>query len=96
MAGKCKYCGFTGTQDEIVQHASECPHMTDTPDIIETRWGDFVVVKDPRMSRLFSGLVISTTKTHITIKPEDGSSKLKVHRGHVLFRSPGFKWNRGI
>ena len=23
MAGKCKYCGFVGTQDEIVDHAGE-------------------------------------------------------------------------
>ena len=27
MAGKCKYCGFVGTQDEIVDHAGSCPVM---------------------------------------------------------------------
>lgn len=27
MAGKCKYCGFFGTQDEIVDHAGSCPIM---------------------------------------------------------------------
>lgn len=25
MAGTCKFCGFSGTQEAIEQHASECP-----------------------------------------------------------------------
>lgn len=37
MAGKCKYCGFFGTQDEIVDHAGSCPIMLEDcqPDIAE-------------------------------------------------------------
>lgn len=27
MAGICKYCGFAGTQDEMVEHAGSCPVM---------------------------------------------------------------------
>ena|GEM_PF-6318438 len=25
MAGKCKFCGFVGTNDEIEEHAGNCP-----------------------------------------------------------------------
>lgn len=28
MCGICKYCGFSGTNDEMADHAGECPVMT--------------------------------------------------------------------
>ena len=34
MAGKCKYCGFVGTQDEIVDHAGEMCQGDCQPDIM--------------------------------------------------------------
>jgi hypothetical protein len=27
MIGRCKYCGFIGTNDEMEEHAGECPEM---------------------------------------------------------------------
>jgi len=35
MAGKCKYCGFVGTQDEIVDHAGEMCQGDCQPDTVE-------------------------------------------------------------
>ena len=28
MSGTCKYCGFSGTQEQIEEHAGDCPVMT--------------------------------------------------------------------
>lgn len=38
MAGTCKYCGFSGTNDQMERHASECPHLDfyDNINITET------------------------------------------------------------
>lgn len=40
MAGKCKYCGFVGTNDEMMEHASNCEimlqdHQPDDPKLID-------------------------------------------------------------
>ncbi len=28
MSGTCKYCGFSGTNDQLAEHAGSCPVMT--------------------------------------------------------------------
>lgn len=28
MSGTCKYCGFSGTNEQLVEHAGDCPIMT--------------------------------------------------------------------
>ena len=33
MAGICKFCGFSGTNDMMEKHASECPVMFSEEDI---------------------------------------------------------------
>ena len=36
MAGKCKYCGFVGTDEMLMDHADKCPALEDCqPDIVE-------------------------------------------------------------
>lgn len=40
MVGVCKYCGFSGTNDEMADHASECPvmlqdHQPEDPKLID-------------------------------------------------------------
>jgi len=40
MAGKCKYCGFVGTQDEIVDHAGEMCQGDCQPDTMVKNFTD--------------------------------------------------------
>ena len=40
MAGKCKYCGFVGTQDEMVDHAGEMCQGDCQPDAMVKNFTD--------------------------------------------------------
>ena len=63
------------------------------PDRIEVRWGDFIVVKDPRIAGYQKGLVTTCWPNHVTIKmSENLGTRLKVHRDHVVSRQKGFSW----
>jgi hypothetical protein len=50
MAGICKYCGFSGTNDEMADHAGECPvmlqdHQPEDPKLIDRMYNFWFISK---------------------------------------------------
>jgi len=58
MAGKCKYCGFVGTQDEIVDHAGEMCQGDYQPDTMVKNLTDN---QQPLMSQFLKSMNLGTS-----------------------------------